>query len=310
MRRMSEFVPRWDVEGRHRQLRTYLAEADQRVWSSPDFPEQLRPDITQISENYQIGRPAEWIGDLPIHPAIPSPLRNRMLEVKDSYDQYFFKNKISFFDPDTGRTVFHPLLFNTPTLLKRTIYHEAITAKFGSTQRKTPDRYSRQEEQLVSDALAGLSVSDHVPLRTTVIDQMGFRKLLMADGYALADLVPPEVVDLNEMLPVAFEIITDQVMRFTGSLEVFSARLRSRALHLDSEEDHPQFAATFFRFSRHSDWRWILGAFTTTEYDDVVSNFDELFGERGSMYLSQLVEAMVVDETHITDSNAQAPPIL
>lgn len=301
---MSEYLLHAESESSLEQLRAHLMKAHERVWSLPSFPESLRPDVGEIASLYKIGRPTEIQKELVIHPAIPLPLRDNLLTAKQMDDRSIEEQgKIARFDPDSGRTVFHPILFNIEALLKRTVYHEAAHSITDRTQRLTPSQYSSWESEMVKNALEYLGVSDAIPFHSTFINKMGFRKILMADGYALVDIMPLEILRLNEVFPIGFEIITDQVVREHGSLEEFESVLRSGKVKLDSYEDYPLFAARFLDLSRMSDWRLILSSFISGEFEDVDSHFSQMFGNRGSTYLTQLLEAMIVDEETISFLN-------
>lgn len=307
---MSEFLSSLESEKGLERLRAHLAEADELVWSSPLFPRELRPDIAAIGSRYRIGQPGVAEVGLVIHPQIQSPLRESIVDAKKRHDREFSLNKIASYEPDTDETIFHPLVFVDDRIAKRTVYHEAATAKYLQKRIKPSSDYSDFERQAAQEILGMLSVGDLIPLESTLIKKMGFRKLLMADGYALGELVRPELFCLNEILPTGFEIITEQAIHFPGGIRALDQRIRCGKVAFTAKEDHPRFARALFQLSRSVDWRAILSAFIPGEARELPSVFEGRFGDNGLRSLAILFKTISDDEENILDHNRQSSLLL
>lgn len=189
-------------------------------------------------------------------------------------------------------------------VLRRIAYHEAATHTLNKLITIPPDHYSDFQKKVVTKLLKeAFPPTCDVTLQRTSIRKSGYREYWLADGLVVSDLYPSEISDIDEIYPTAFEIITDQIVRRGGNIGSFDNSASKGNLRIVGSEDHPQFAKTLFASLPHINWRRLLDAFKTGDFEETLDTLSQhaRTPETGSIIFNGLYGAMQDDEQRALD---------
>lgn len=281
------------------QLRQITTGTFSKSWSK--FPVELQPDIDTIAPLITIG--ALKNDELLVHPAIPEPLRSQIVRSKNEFSENLSPSQIAKHDPRTRIIAVRPeaLIFEKPRL-NRIIYHEVGEDVFSHEQNISYDRLSPPDKKKVKE-LVEIIFKGSMDPKNTYVCQLGFRKILMEGGYAITDILSQEVVDLNEIFPTAFEMITEQLQIRNGDTDLLEKHIKEGKIKSTQFEDHPYFFDTLFSVLRGMNWKQFLMIFKSGEIEDLIKGFEANFGKKSSKMLNKLLSAMMYDENLLKSIN-------
>ena len=293
------------------------------VWAQ--FPPELQPNIEGIESRIRVG-PLKAKGRLRIHPKMNPANRAEIQQELRRLEREKSLKQVTLTDYKTGTTTFHEALYDSPELQVRGVVFHAIADSCLITNRVIPPQYYTEWQK--SRAIGVLehlfsNVKHRPRIEETEIRKFGFRELLMAQGsrksskkgrskgrsrrskkamYAVSDLYSsPYILDLNQLFPVGFEIVTDQILTLGGDIQAFDVNLALGMLSSRPHEDHPIFAIRFFELAKEIGWRLMLTSLLSGDINTVVSSFDTRLPGRGDEALDYLLTAMYEDEKTLTD---------
>ena len=302
---MNERISAAELEVQRIRIQDMLNSANLQVWNNRRFPTAHTPDIATLKSNIFFS-----VDDAPEAKLEPHPLllpeilsvsnmnlareREEVRHVKDSW-----------YNPVTRATIYHPRLLKGPEDdLRRSVYNSAgadISLKYTVV---TPDQYSNEDREFIASALTEVFVPGaNISLSQTEIHQSGYRRIMTTSGYVIGEMAPREVMLFNEMYPVAFELITDQIMRRQGDFQAFemdakSGRLRLKDPHLDP---NASFAHVLFAALRHIDWRDILTALNMNDIENSVDHLEKSadLEDMGAGVFLELFKAVARDQDQL-----------
>lgn len=276
--------------------RTYIGQVltftYSRIWSK--FPLELQPEMDVIAPRITI-KTIKNDEQLRIHPDIPEPFMTEIVMSKRMAEATSSPSQIAVHDPITRVIIVKPQAFKLEEpRLRRIIYHETGEDVFSQQQTIPFNKLSGADAKKVVE-LCKYIFGEVIDPKTTYINKFGFRKVLMEGGYAITDIYP-EVAELNEIFPTAFEMLTEQLHARNGDIRILEKHINEGRIKISPFEDHPRFFNVLFNLLRKMNWKQFLMAFKLGELDELKKTFDAILGKSSSIEMQRLVEAMKIDE--------------
>lgn len=227
-------------------LRGMLAKGEP-IWRQ--MAAEIQPDVDRVANTLTIGKIVP--SRLSIHPGLPPQVREEIEANRRESDLLDTSNRITYTDGISGiTTISERVLGLQEASLTRIMYYHAAADRLLRLRRKSFWQFSEYEREAMKET-AKVFRRFGVTLRPDGIVNLGFRKLVMEGEYTIAEIEDPATTEaLNDLFPIAMEIVTEEVGFHGGKVNRFVDNLKKGIVGISPVEDHPGFAITLFQIMR------------------------------------------------------------
>lgn len=289
------------VEKEKKYLASIASSAYEQVWRN--FSEDLRPDPTKIPNAYNIVvAPLLSGGDLMLHPRMKPEIRRLNEQVIADTNRTAAQDKTSWYY--RGEYRFAPSLLMLPEqFIKRVVYYQIGSMLVLDSPPILPSEYSLEKRVYVQEMLDAVLEDGHgVSVDDTQIAREGFRRRLCVGKFTVGDMfISEKFFPLDQMFPLAYEIITAEIVKHGGNVEAFDYDIQNDTLLPDMYVNNPRYYSALAFVFRHVDWRILLSALRKSDGDEIMNTLEPHLEGRTERALSILLRAVEEDENILHD---------